>query len=120
MGRFLWLGGSLALPRLAGSPLDDSVRGVFRGQNISLHRVLHSALSQILWVMTRAKAHAPVFVHGVRNARAAFVVKRDFSCPVGYEGMVCARAEASSLPMKPSGPPERLFRFALPAFAIQA
>jgi hypothetical protein len=31
---------------LAGSPLDDSLRGVFRGQNTSLHRALHSALSQ--------------------------------------------------------------------------
>jgi len=42
----LRLGGSLALPRFCGSPLDDSVRGVFRGQNTSLHRVLHFALSQ--------------------------------------------------------------------------
>gem|GEM_PF-6368064 len=40
------LGRSLALPRFGGSPLDDSVRGVFRGQNTSLHRVLHFALSQ--------------------------------------------------------------------------
>jgi hypothetical protein len=29
-----------------GSPLDDSVSGVFRGQNISLHQAIHFALIQ--------------------------------------------------------------------------
>jgi hypothetical protein len=44
--RLVRLGRSFALPRFTGSPLDDSGRGVFRGQKTSLHRALHFALSQ--------------------------------------------------------------------------